>query len=155
MIRVAAYKGKSWVSKAIKWQTWGNYSHIGIILPDGKIVEAWQGTNNVRIINHLGDGHAKGTEVDIYHVPMTDEQEHKFTQEALSCVGKKYDYWGIVGFLARKHYANDDKFFCSELFAHCCKVAGTPYFRFVEPYKVSPQRAVLGIFHKVDTVVTL
>lgn len=155
MIRIAAYKGKSWVSKGIRWQTWSDYSHVAIILGTDEIIEAWQGSDEVRVIKNLSDGHSPGTEVDVYSVPMTFSQEIKFKKVARSLVGAEYDYAGIAGFLVRQHFENSEKYFCSELFAHCCKETGLDYFRYIDAHKVSPGRSVLGHFDKLHTIRTV
>ena len=138
MIKIAQYKGKSWVSKAIKFVTRGQYSHTAIMLADDCIVEAWEGSNSVRVIESLAEGHKPGTPVDIYSVRMGSEQERVFREFVLAQVGKKYDYWGIFGFLRRKDLQRGESWFCSELFAAGCEKAGVTLLKNVRPSQVSP-----------------
>jgi uncharacterized protein YycO len=137
-IEIAQYKGKSWISRAIKFVTWGQYSHTAIILGNGSIVEAWQGSNSVRVIKHISDGHKPGTPVDIYSVRMGAEQERVFREFIASQIGKKYDFWGIAGFLRRKDLQRGESWFCSELFAAGCEKAGVKLLNNVRPSQVSP-----------------
>jgi len=138
VIKIAQYKGKSWVSKAIKFVTRGQYSHTAIMLADDCIVEAWEGSNSVRVITSLADGHKLGTPVDIYSVRMGAEQERVFREFVIAQVDKKYDYWGIFGFLRRKDLQRGESWFCSELFAAGCEKAGVTLLKNVRPSQVSP-----------------
>ena len=138
MIKIAQYKGKSFVSRLIKFITWGQYSHTAIILGDGRIVEAWQGSNSVRVIPSLSDGHKPGTHIDVYKITMGRRQEILFTNFVLAQVGKKYDLWGILGFLWRKDLQRSESWFCSELFAAGCKAADIRLLNNREPSQVSP-----------------
>ncbi len=137
-IRIAQYKGSSIISRVIKFISWGAYSHTGIILGDGLIVEAWQGSNSVRVIKSLSDGHKPGTPVDIYSVRMGVEQERLFTEYVEAQIGKKYDYWGIWGFLRRKDLQRGESWFCSELFAAGCEKAGVSLLNNLLPSQTSP-----------------
>lgn len=138
-IKIAQYKGKSFISRAIKFVTWGEYSHTAIILAPDQIIEAWQGSNSVRVIEHISDGHKPGTPVDIYSVHMGAEQERVFREFVLAQVGKKYDFWGIAGFLRRKDLQRGESWFCSELFAAGCEKAGVGLLNNVRPSQVAPE----------------
>lgn len=137
-IKIGQYKGKSFISRAIKFATWGKYSHTAIILDDNYIVEAWQGSNSVRVIKSLSDGHKPGTPVDIYSARMGSEQERIFRAFVEAQVGKKYDFWGIAGFLRRKDLQRGESWFCSELFAAGCEKAGITLFNNLRPSQTSP-----------------
>ena len=141
-IRIAQYKGKSFISSLIKFVTWGTYSHTAIMLSDTEIVEAWEGSNSVRIIRGLDDGHKIGTSVDIYSVELTEEQEAIFREFVAEQIGKKYDFWGIAGFLVRRSIQTKGSWFCSELFAAACIAAGAPLLNDRKPYQISPQMVI-------------
>jgi len=140
-IRIAQYKGKGIGSKAIKLLTWGQYSHTAIMLEDDLIVEAWEGSNSVRIINSISDGHKPGTPVDIYYIDVSAKQEGLIREFVLAQVGKEYDYWGIHGFLWRKQRQCDESWFCSELFGASCEHASVRLFNNVPPWRMSPSMA--------------
>jgi hypothetical protein len=40
---VLLFRGKGVISTLIRWQTRGEYSHAALLMPDGMIVESWQG----------------------------------------------------------------------------------------------------------------
>jgi len=139
MIRIGQYRGISLASRLIKLICRGKYSHTAIILEDKKIVEAWQGCNEVRIIKSLSDGHKSGTKVDIYEIPCTGLQERMFTEYLMRQVGKKYDFLGLVSFYFNKSkYNREDRWFCSELFVAACNFADIQLLNNVEPWQVSP-----------------
>ncbi|MBL4781776.1 MAG: hypothetical protein JKX92_05995 [Porticoccaceae bacterium] len=137
-VKIAQYKGKSLTSRLIKFITRGQYSHTSIILGSGRIVEAWQGSNSVRVIRTLSDGHKPGTPVDIYSVRMSSEQERLFTEYVEAQIGKKYDYWGIVGFLLRRDLQRSENSFCSEIFAAGCEFAKVGLLNNLLPSQTSP-----------------
>ena len=125
MIKVAQYKGKSLTSKLIKLTSHGKYSHTAIILPHGDIVEAWEGTDNVRIIKNLSEGHTPGTEVDIYTIDIPSELERDFIEFVLSQVGKPYNKWGLIAFyLNRLRFNREGEWFCSQLLVGACHSIG-------------------------------
>ena len=140
MIRIAQYKGKSWVSKIIKAVTRGEYSHTAIMLADDEIIEAWQGCNRVRVIKNISDGHKAGTPVDIYAIPMTMSEEVIFRRRVRGKVGTKYDYMGLMAFLFnRARWDRKGKVFCSELFYSAYRhVSPRMFTDTVEPWQVSP-----------------
>ena len=137
-VKIGQYKGRSLTSRIIKFVTRGEYSHTAIILDNDRIVEAWQGSNSVRVIKSLSDGHKPGTPVDIYSVRMGSEQEREFREFIEAQIGKKYDFWGIWGFLRRKDLQRGESWFCSELFAAGCGAAGVRLLNGIPPAQVSP-----------------
>jgi len=123
--------------------TWGEYSHTAIILSDTEIIEAWQGCNKVRVISSLSEGHTKGTPVDIYNIELTEEEEERAVQFIRKQVGKKYDYFGILGFILRRGTQSQGKWFCSELCSATLNAAGVPLLKRIADSKVSP--TLIGI----------
>ena len=155
-IKIAQYKGKSFTSKVIKRVTKGEYSHTAIILEDGRIIEAWQGCNKVRVISDLSEGHSPGTPVDIYNVSMNSAQKKRFTEFVEAQIGKKYDYKGLVGFYFNSGVQNEDKWFCSELFAAACIYAEAYILHNLLPYQTSPHLAsVSPKTHYIKSTVTV
>ena len=99
-IHIALYKGKSWISCAIRWISWGTYSHSAIVLPEegGIIYESWDGVG-VRCGKSISDGHTPGTIVDIFSLQVSPEQYDKIIAALKSQLGKKYDYCGALRFV--------------------------------------------------------
>jgi len=123
-MKVLAYKGISLISKAIRWQTRSEFSHIAVELNDGSVVEAWHKGGVV----HSGSFralHTPGTEVVVYEFDpgLTEEQELALERWLLSQVGKKYDFRSVFRFLTRRKAPADDMWFCSEyLLTGCIKI---------------------------------
>lgn len=133
---LAFYKGKSIVSKLIRWFTRGDYSHVAVMFNDGFIVEAWHNPSKVRTISHLGEGHEVGTVVDLYEVHLKDEYAARL--ECVKSLGLKYDFLGVLGFVARWTKGSKSKLFCSELAMKVCAAGNTPLLERISAYKVSP-----------------
>lgn len=125
--------GKGIYSTLIKWQTWSDVSHAAFLLPDGNILEAWQGAG-VRIRDYPA-----GPGIEVYTIPDITEAEWKRVLDfAKAQVGKKYDYMGIFRFLTREKSEMDDKWFCSELVFEAFKQAGIHLLERIKSYQVSP-----------------
>ena len=156
MIRIAQYKGKSFASKVIKFVTRGQYSHTAIMLADDEIYEAWQGSNSIRVIRSLSDGHSQGTPVDIYELPCTSIQEAVFYAYVLSRVGDKYSWKGLVSF-----YFNQSKkpffeeLFCSMYLAEACERAEIKLVQNAKPWQVSPTMVTRSPLPRyIETIIT-
>jgi len=149
-IKIAQYKGKSWISKIIKFVSRGEYSHTAIMLEEDYIVEAWQGSDSVRVIQSLSSGHIPGTEVDIYSIDLGKKQEERFRKFVQDQVGKPYDLWGIHGFLWRRDTQRSQSWFCSELFAAAYQEAGKKLYNDTEPSQISPSMVARSIALKLE-----
>ena len=144
---ILLYKGKSWISKIIEWQTFSPYSHAAWWCQDGTVIEAWHTqTVNGKLKIKLKEGvqrhdspatiHEIGTEIDVFEVPGIDEAAvESFLIEQL---GKDYDFAPVIrGFVFRVMRDNPDKWFCSELVSAACAAAGVPMLR-APAWKTSP-----------------
>lgn len=130
---ILLFRGRGIISTLIRWQSRGPYSHAAILLPDGQIVESWQGSG-VRT-KRLTDW----TDIDAYLIPeMSRGQWKTAIRYALSQVGKKYDYLGVARFVTRRPSRDNDKWFCSELVYRALQEAGINLFERIEPWAVSP-----------------
>jgi uncharacterized protein YycO len=136
-MKLAFYKGKSITSRLIRWKTRGEYSHVAVIFDDGRVLEAWQGTNSVRWIKSLSDGHTPGTEVVIFDIdaPVNEEAALKFAE---SQIDKPYGYRTILKFLTNTSGDNKDAWICSEIALAICIAGGAPLLARVDAYKISP-----------------
>lgn len=139
MIRLAFYRGTSLVSKLIRWQTRGRYSHVGVILQDGGIIEAWQ-NGGVRYNATIGMVHDPATPVDLYSIPtLTRAQNADILQWLKQQCGLGYDFRGVFRFLTRTGAPIDRKrWFCSELVAAAFGRHGITLIN-TNPAKVSPE----------------
>lgn len=131
--RILLFKGKGFVSKLIKWQTNGQYSHAALQRPDGRIIEAWHKPAKVRL-NKL----KRWDSVEAYEVNATPEQWAKALEWAEKQIGKKYDFGGVLRFVTRWRKQKDDKWFCSELVFQAMKEGGVDLLSRIQCSQVSP-----------------
>jgi uncharacterized protein YycO len=139
-MKIAFYKGTGWISKSILHVSRGGYSHAAVQLADGSIIEA-HARRGVCTRKSLLDQVDTETQVVVFDVETTPEQDVIITDFLKSQIGKGYDYWNIVGFVThatkegRKGY---DRWFCSELVFAAFQKAGINLLERVEAWKVSP-----------------
>ena len=162
-MRIALYKGKSAVSRAIRWVTRSPYSHAAFVFDEsaaeqaariaggaerpicklahheaGAVVEAWSGgVRNSRSVSTL---HARGTAVDLFDfAPALTAAEQAWLLAWLeSWIGAPYDYADVLRFLTRWRGSPAGRLFCSELVAQACADIGRPLFRATESWRVPP-----------------
>ncbi len=140
---ILLFKGRGFISRLIRWQTRSQYSHAAIMLPCGRVLEAWQG-EGVRI-KWLRDW----CDVDRFRVTdMTEEQWETAIAFARAQIGKKYDYRGVWRFLSRRKPARDDRWFCSELVFASLAAAGVKLLAAVDIGEVSP--GMLAYSHRLE-----
>lgn len=102
------------------------FSHVGFILPSGKIIESSAlrgGVKQDTLSNFLG--RAKNfAEVEYYC-----KDPDAFYKFLLSQEGKKYDYEGLVGYEAKdRNFQDPSAWFCSEYGEAGFVAADTPHF---------------------------
>lgn len=137
MIEVGLYKSKALVSRLIRWQTRGEYSHAALHFYGDTAIEAWH-KGGVQI-GAVGQLHDKGTKIDIFHI-------NKFFLEdvtqvfAEAQVGKGYDFRMVARFLTRQSEArgSDAVWFCSELVFEALLKGGCELFKNTKGWEVSP-----------------
>lgn len=130
---VLLFHGRGIISSLIRWQTRGNYSHAALLLPNGQILESWQGAGvRVKTLKNW-DG------IDIYHVDgIKSDQWVSAIKFAEAQLGKKYDYRAILRFLTRKKLSSNDRWFCSELVFEALRQAGVKLLDRIDSSAVSP-----------------
>jgi uncharacterized protein YycO len=133
--KILLFKGRGIVSKLIRWQTNGKYSHVALQRPDGRIIEAWHKPAKVRLRSRLDDW----SNVEAYEVQgATVEQLEAAVAWAEAQIGKKYDFGGVMRFVTRWRKDQDDKWFCSELVFQAFREAGINLLERVQCSQVSP-----------------
>jgi len=133
MPAVLLFRGRGLISALIRWQTRARYAHAAIRLPDGRVLEAWQG-RGVRI-KRLQDWDG----VDAYTVPGVDAfQWREVIQFAVDQIGKPYDYLAIARFVTRRTMPDNARWFCSELVFESLRQAGVVLLNRVDAWQVSP-----------------
>lgn len=151
---IALYRGKSIMSRLIRWFSWSPYSHAAWICRDGSVIEAWT-EGGVRRVASLSEAHEPGTRVDIFAIELTDEQHASVEKFLAEQLGQKYDWLGILGFLTRKRMESHDAWFCSELIAAALNQAGVwPLLR-IPACKVPPCLLMLSPLLRLrETMIT-
>ena len=133
---VLLFDSKGLVSSLIRWQTRGEVSHAGLLLPDGRCLESMQG-DGVRIRELTP---ADWQTVEAFRVSrMTAGQWERAIQFANGELGCGYDYWAVVRFVSRRRMPKNDKWFCSELVFAALQAAGVNLLERIEASEVSPQ----------------
>lgn len=130
-INIALYRGTSWISKAIRFMSWGIYSHASIVMPDGTNYESWDGVG-VRSCPNISYGHTPKTRVDFFEIEMQADQLELLECALQSQLGKKYDYKGVLRFCpALRFFMRDSpskreqaRWFCSEYVCWALEEAG-------------------------------
>ena len=133
--KILLFRGQGWISRAIRWQTNGDYSHAAIQLPDGQIIEAWHKPSGVRIRPRM----TNWNNVEAYEVEgMTSDQWDDAVDFLRDQLGKRYDFGGVARFLTRWRKDQDERWFCSELVFAAMKAAGVDLLDRVKASQVSP-----------------
>jgi uncharacterized protein YycO len=133
--KILLFKGQGAVSKLIRWQTNGDYSHAAIQRPDGRIIEAWHKPAKVRLRGPL----QSWANVEAFEVEGMDAaQWAEAIAWAEKQIGKKYDFGGVLRFLTRWRKKQDDKWFCSELVFQAVKEGGVDLLHRIQGAQVSP-----------------
>lgn len=161
---IAYFKGKSFVSRLIKWRTWGKYSHVAWIVspsfdwswldPEGApldvaiIYESWhrkaKGAKRAGVRKGVaGDLHKPGTVVDLYIVKVDLENYHLGIELAENVVNDpkaKYDFRGAIsGFVLRKDSAHGRRaVVCSRFCMWILDAMGIRFLINIEDYQTSP-----------------
>lgn len=131
--RVLLFRGRGIISALIRWQTRSVYSHAALLMPDGKIIESWQG-EGVRT-KQLTDW----SNIDQFEVVgMTSEQWIDAIEFARLQIGRGYDYLGVIRFISRRSMPANGRWFCSELVFMALRVAGVDLLARIEAGEVSP-----------------
>jgi uncharacterized protein YycO len=138
-MRFACYKGRSRISRAIRFLTRSEYSHIGLLLDDGRLVEAWDGAG-VRITANLSDAHTPGTEVDVFGFaqPLTPAEGAGMRDFLFAQVGQPYDWRGVFRFVTRRNPGAESDWFCSELAFQAALEGGRLLFNGTAAWEVPP-----------------
>lgn len=141
---IAAYQGISWLSRAIRFRTDSEYSHVAHINDKtGVCIEAWW-PGGVRAVANYRIRHTRGTVVDLFQ--LKDRIAREYAEEAVwgwlqMQLGKSYDIRGILRFLTRgKEHDTDNPFdwFCSRMEFTAWHMYGIQLLERVPSYKIDP-----------------
>lgn len=157
-MKILGYRGTSITSYAIKLQTRSIYSHIGIQLSDGSVIEAWaEGffKGSVRQIENPFVKHASNTLIDVHVLKpavLSTFNESVATKYLLSQIGQFYDYSSVLRFMTRRKATDNDKKFCSEL-AELAFIKGGVQLLNGNPSEHSPRDTMLSPLHEFEKTI--
>lgn len=102
-------------SLAIRLFCWSRWSHVAIVIDGKNVLEATAAKGVV--VTPLPEFKSRYSKVEFATIPVTD------INQALSLgrqqIGKKYDWLALIGIAFRLGWGRGNKWFCSELVAHC------------------------------------
>ena len=138
---VGLHKTRGLISRAIRWQTRGTYSHASLIFVDptsSMAIEAWhRGGVRCGPVGHLQN---PDDPIDLYAVNAPFDLGNTL-EFALEQVGKPYDFRMVAGFVSRRTREarrSLGKWFCSELVYAALEKGGLRLFNQTKPFEVSP-----------------
>ena len=138
MIQFALHRGSGIVSRLIRWQQRGDWSHASVILRNGSVIESREFIG-VRQLPRLTA--AKGEFIQVFNVECTDEQADAIEAFLTKQIGKRYDYPMVFGFVSRSAKEGREsggKWYCSELAFAAFREADINLLARIEPWEVSP-----------------
>lgn len=123
-------------SYIIRFFTFSSWSHVGLLFPDGKVLDVTLSTG-VRLTQK--EEFLKGySKTSTWNVEVADESATRLFAEKQ--VGKSYDLSGIFGLIFQRKWQEDDSWFCSELVEASLQAGGLKRFR-DEVYRITPQQS--------------
>lgn len=118
-MQIMQFSTNNFISRLIKFRTWGPKSHTAFRLNDDDVIEAWhtplptgavRATPLIERLSYLDEGEY----IDFFDI-IEDFDEYIAETFIRDQIGKPYDYSAIYNFISRKEYNNHDRWFCSEL----------------------------------------
>lgn len=103
-------------SLIIRLFTWSRWSHCGII--DGDNVIEATAAHGV-VVTPLREFKIRYPQYRIAKIPVRNKR--LAYQYARAEIGKHYDWLAIFSLVLRRDWETPDRWFCSELVAHCCR----------------------------------
>lgn len=129
-IKLRFVTNESFISKLIRFFTWSKFSHIDYVFDNGSCYSAMP--NGVS----FNDNDCYEL-IEYYELEVVNKIElEKFLY---SQSGKPYDWKAIFGFIFRKNWSSDDKWFCSELIAAAVEVGGIKLFKNTTMDRITPR----------------
>ena len=131
----------SWL---IRFVTWSEYSHVDIILHDQSLIGAIAPNG---VVKHSMDKRlSMASKALIMELPVNSFQDAK--AYALSQLGKKYDWLGVIGIGLHRNWQEEDKWSCAELVAKVLSEGGQKPFDSKFYNRITPQDLLMLNFKK-------
>jgi uncharacterized protein YycO len=134
---------ESFISKFIRFRTWGKYSHVQIIVETEPILGVISAD-----VTGVTWREIRKDELDSYAIltcpTMTDKEREDVVKFCFSTIGTPYDYWGLVDFLLNTDLQEEDHYFCSELAFIGYEKAGKSLLKRIDHAFVSPMHLYIS-----------
>lgn len=146
MIRLQFVMGPGISSSLIAWFSAGNFSHVDVVMSDGKLLgarsdEIGGAPPGVQIRDPFYEHWAKRV---VMSIPSRAEQEFQFRNFLLQQIGKPYDKTAILGFATGRDWRAEDSWFCSELAAAALEEGGIFHDLYSPVNKITPAALALA-----------
>lgn len=141
MITVQFSTTKGIGSRVIRWVTWSPFSHVDLVLDDGRLLGATT-HHGVAIRNAEPTSACARFQVS---APVD------VIAAAHSQIGRPYDWPGIFGYGFRRNWQEEDSWFCSELIAWAFQEVGFPLLRAERAYRITPRDLLISpLLNRLD-----
>ena len=131
MEHITVIYSRNWhpFSLLIRLFTWSRWSHCGVIMPDGTVIES---VGNIGVIaTPLAEFQDRHTEFHIARIPCKDRHyAFRFLRQQL---GKPYDLTAVISIALRRDWQETDSWFCSELVARATGLFRHDYIKRITP----------------------
>lgn len=130
-------------SKAVRRYTHSEWSHGGILINSGTVLESTFSHRGVKLAS-LDDFKSRATATRIVSVAVPNRAAA--IHAGMAQINKPYDYTAIAGILANKrNWQEDDMWFCTELCAFVVQSGGALYFPPADIPLITPQRLLVAL----------
>lgn len=123
-----------WISSIISWFTFGEYTHVAIINGNEAIEATGKGRPSGVLLLSIDDFIKKHKDVVLRKIEHPNPE--KVWDRALSQVGKRYNWWWMLGYLLHSDkFTSTVRWSCSELVAWALgeEIIPKKYLWFVHP----------------------
>lgn len=138
-LSICLHSRTTFVARIIRWFTHSNYSHVSLVLSDGRHVQAreWIGVAQFDRFNQ-----SDKEEVDWFElvIPLAEEQVQRLYAFIRQTIGQPYDYRTVLSFLwkGRPTRESQTAWFCSEWVYAALQAADCQLLRETEAWKLTP-----------------
>lgn len=144
MIQLQFVQGNGVGSQAIAWFSSGHFSHVDIVLPDGKLLGARSdNADGVKGVAIRRANYEVWKRRVVFSVPCTSSQELLAYDFARAQIGKPYDHTAILGFFFNRAWRDTDAWYCSELAMAALEEAKIIAPLYLAANKITPVAAAL------------
>ncbi len=113
--------GRAPIMRLIQWRTQSKWGHVEHVLRDGSTIRAWFPGG----VQHLPSTRVTAWEAEWRAtVPMTGPQADALEAFLLAQVGRRYDWFALVGLAFGQNWSRKGRWFCSRLEDAAYEAAG-------------------------------